>query len=69
MKRTFKHMAMWTWPNSVLNEDPRRMASRLKDAHVDIIIPYTCPQRETPLLFNNIMTVCTVSSPKRTGRG
>lgn len=45
MKRTFKHMAMWTWPESVYNENPQRMVRRLREAHVDIIIPYTCGQR------------------------
>jgi len=41
-----KHMAMWTWPDSIRNEDPERMAERLKEARVDTIVPYTCPQRD-----------------------
>lgn len=41
----FKRMAMWTWPDSVWNEDPKRMVRRLQEAHVDTIVPYTCPQR------------------------
>ncbi|MBU4212051.1 MAG: family 10 glycosylhydrolase [Verrucomicrobia bacterium] len=45
MSTQFKHMAMWTWPGAVRDEDPKRMIRRLKEAHVDIIMPYTCPQR------------------------
>lgn len=36
----FEHIAMWTWPDAVRDEDPKRMVDRLKAAHVDIIIPY-----------------------------
>lgn len=33
----FDHLAMWTFPDAVRKEDPRRMSDRLKAAHVDII--------------------------------
>ena len=45
MTTRFRHMAMWTWPLSVHNEDPREMVRRLREAHLDTIIPYTCAQR------------------------
>lgn len=38
----FDHLAMWTWPDSVREEDPVRMATRLRAAHIDIIVPYIC---------------------------
>jgi hypothetical protein len=54
-------MAMWVWPQSILEEEPHRMVSRLRDAHVDIIIPYVCGHRavdhyseatNTPAFYN-----------------
>ncbi len=36
----FEHMAMWTWPGSILEQEPSRIVDRLKAAHIDIMLPY-----------------------------
>jgi hypothetical protein len=37
----FDHLAMWTFPDAVRTENPRRMVDRLKEAHVDIIVAFS----------------------------
>lgn len=53
MNGKFEHLAMWTWPESVLGEDPRVMARRLAEAGVDIVVPYACPRRGREALPGN----------------
>lgn len=36
----FEHMAMWTWPDAVWQQEPARLVDRLKAAHIDIMLPY-----------------------------
>lgn len=36
----FEHMAMWTWPDAVWQQEPARIVDRLKAAHIDIMLPY-----------------------------
>lgn len=36
----FEHMAMWTWPDAVWQQEPARIVDRLQAAHIDIILPY-----------------------------
>jgi uncharacterized lipoprotein YddW (UPF0748 family) len=33
---------MWTWPDAITVEDPRRMAQRLSETGIDINLPYLC---------------------------
>ena len=41
MNKKFDHLAMWTFPDAVRKEDPKRMIERLKAAHVDMIVMFS----------------------------